>query len=124
MGVFYKEKTEFGKIVISEQTVAHGIVDEIQKNKNVYVANKMGKKSDKIIISKENDIVEVKVPVVVKFGTSIQNTTEEIFETVYNMLTGFSGIQVRKITVNVVGVVSKKLAKRNIEVSKTYDILQ
>ncbi len=123
MGVFYKENTEFGKILISEHTISQGIVEEIQKNKNVYVANKMGKKSDKIFITKEDNVVEVKVPVVVKFGTSIQNTTEEILTCVYDVITKFPNIQVKKITVTVVGVVSKKLAKRNIEVSKTYDIL-
>jgi uncharacterized alkaline shock family protein YloU len=33
-----------------------------------------------------------------------------------------TGLKVKKITVVVVGVVAKKLAKRNVEVSREYDI--
>ena len=122
MGIIYKEETEFGKIIINENTIFQMILPEIEEySKNIYIANSKGKKTNKFYIENKNG-VEVKINIVVKFGTSIQKVTEDIIDIVYNQLSLISGIKIRKISVVVVGVVAKKLAKRNVEVSREYDI--
>ena len=122
MGIIYKEETEFGKIIINENTIFQMILPEIEEySRNLYVSNSKGKRTNKFFIENK-DGVEVKINIVVKFGTSIQKVTEDIISIVYDQLSLITGLKVKKITVVVVGVVSKKLAKRNVEVSREYDI--
>lgn len=122
MGIIYKEETEFGKIIINENTIFQMILPEIEEySRNLYVSNSKGKRTNKFFIE-NRDGVEVKINIVVKFGTSIQKVTEDIISIVYDQLSLITGLKVKKITVVVVGVVAKKLAKRNVEVSREYDI--
>ncbi|MEE1037739.1 MAG: Asp23/Gls24 family envelope stress response protein [Eubacterium sp.] len=122
MGIIYKEETEFGKIIINENTIFQMILPEIEEySRNLYVSNSKGKRTNKFFIENK-DGVEVKINIVVKFGTSIQKVTEDIISIVYDQLSLITGLKVKKITVVVVGVVAKKLAKRNVEVSREYDI--
>lgn len=122
MGIIYKEETEFGKIIINENTIFQMILPEIEEySRNLYVSNSKGKRTNKFFIENK-DGVEVKINIVVKFGTSIQKVTDDIISIVYDQLSLITGLKVKKITVVVVGVVAKKLAKRNVEVSREYDI--
>ena len=98
MGNGFKEKTDFGNIVISEDTIAEIVLSEIRKYKNrIYITNSKGKRTSKVYksvggssaanidVDIENNLINIKAYLIFKFGLSIKNTTEELMEKInYN----------------------------------------
>lgn len=135
MGNGFKEKTDFGNIVIGEDTIAEIVLSEIRKYKNrIYITNSKGKRTSKVYksvggssaanidVDIENNLINIKVYLIFKFGLSIKNTTEELMENIRKQIEIATGKNPRTITIVITGVVSKKIARRNIEVSKVYEV--
>lgn len=58
----------------------------------------------------------IKVYIVIKFGTSIKQTTSKIIDSIYENAEKILGEKPEKIKVIVTGVASKNIARRHIEV--------
>ena len=58
------------------------------------------------------------VYIVVKFGCSISQVTNEIIDYIYDKMETIMGERPEKVTVVVTGSVSKNIARRHIEVSR------
>ncbi len=71
-----------------------------------------------IQLNKSQDGVEIKVYIVVRFGVSIKNTTEQIIDRIYDDMQKILQEKPKKVTVVVTGTLSKNIAKRHIEVSR------
>lgn len=62
--------------------------------------------------------LEIKIYVVLRFGTSIKNITGEIIDRIYEYTERILEQKPAKVTVVVTGILSKNIARRHIEVSK------
>lgn len=69
------------------------------------------------VINHESGYI-VKVYVVIKFGSSIKAVTSQIIDSIYENTELIIGEKPKYVTVNVTGVMSKNIAKRNIKVSR------
>ena len=65
--------------------------------------------------------LDIKLHIVLKFGMSIKKTTDEIAESIRKQIKTATGSNPARITLIITGVVSKKFARRNIEVEKIYE---
>ncbi len=65
----------------------------------------------------EDSSVDIRIFVVVKFGISIGHVTERLIEKVKKALKDLLSQEPKSIAVVVTGTISKKIAKRNIEIT-------
>lgn len=70
-----------------------------------------------IEVTDTEESIEVKVYVVLQFGTSIRKTTASIIKYIYEYTEKITGARPEKVTVIVTGILSKNIARRHIEVS-------
>ncbi len=135
MGNAFKETTNFGEIVISDDAISEIVLSEIRKYKNnIYITNSKGKRTSKVYksvggssatnidIISENNVIEIKMYLIFKFGMSIKKTTEELMENIRKQIELATGKNPKSITIVITGMASKKIARRNIEVKKVYDV--
>lgn len=135
MGNAFKETTDFGEIVISDDAISEIVLSEIRKYKNsIYITNSKGKRTSKVYksvggssatnidIISENNVIEIKMYLIFKFGMSIKKTTEELMENIRKQIELATGKNPKSITIVITGMASKKIARRNIEVKKVYDV--
>lgn len=66
--------------------------------------------------------MNIECSVIVKFGTSISSVCETIADYTAEMVQQKHGGKPYRIIIHVVGVKSKQIAKRNLEVTKTYEL--
>jgi len=66
--------------------------------------------------------MNIECSVIVKFGSSISSICETIADHTAAMVEKKYGGKPYKITIHITGVKSKQIAKRNLEVVKTYEI--
>ena len=66
--------------------------------------------------------VDVEFNLIVKFGTSISSICERIADHTADLIEKRHGNRPHQIKIRVVGVKSKQIAKRNLEVVKTYEL--
>lgn len=66
--------------------------------------------------------MNIECSIIVKFGTSISTICETIADHTAEMVKQRHGDMPYKITIHVTGVKSKQIAKRNLEVVKTYEL--
>lgn len=133
MSSVYKLKTEYGKITINADTVNNIVFRQLVDIEKIYILNsnkknvssfpKKGKiNTDGIIQTiKEDEGFIVDIKVAFKFGISINEKANEILDKVSVALEKSLGVKANKIIVNVVAVVAKKIAQRNIVIQKRYD---
>ena len=93
------------------------------KYKNMFpdIASKMNlydEEAGGIEVTETESGMEIKVYVVIRFGNSIKNVTENIIDSIYENMEKIMGIRPAKVTVVVTGTLSKNIAKRHIEVSR------
>lgn len=71
-----------------------------------------------IQFTSDEDGIEIKVYIVVRFGVSIKNITKKIIDSIYDDMQTILQEKPKKVTVVVTGTLSKNIAKRHIEVSR------
>lgn len=132
----YNEENEYGKISVSESVITDIIISEMAKyNGKIWITNNKGKSVSKLyrsvggspagniqIDTRRDGRLEIKLNIVLKFGMSIKKTTEEIMENIRKQIKIATGENPAKLTLVITGVLSKKLARRNIEIERKYDI--
>ena len=122
----YKRTTEIGSITLSKNVIGNIITDAISEmNGKLVLCNSKGKTGMLEIknmtfveISGENENPDIKIYVLVRFGTSISLITEMLIDAVKLRVRVVTGISPETVAVVVKGVFSKNIAKRNIEVKK------
>lgn len=134
MNGIYKEKTEYGNILIAD-TAIHKLVESVIENHKgkVFLTNSKGKRMNKVYRSVRGDQSSdvhvythhgkpvICVYLIIKFGLSIKDTTDKLTEELRQAYNNAMGEDPWKIKIVITGVMSKKLAKRNVEVETTYD---
>ncbi|MGI6722027.1 MAG: Asp23/Gls24 family envelope stress response protein [Anaerovoracaceae bacterium] len=128
------KKTEYGNIAITRNAVGQVLMRAVEKHRhNVMLSNRKGRVIGKItrlsgynqiddmeIFFDDDGAVSVKVYLVIRFGASITRTCVHIVDDIHSGLVSVMGREPKVVTVAVKGILSKNLAKRNIEVSRSY----
>lgn len=117
--------TNLGTITVSKNIIKNIILEVIDSfDGKVLLSNSKGKfpkfaqnDADQMEVELTEDGLEIRVFVVLRFGTSIKYTTNKIIGDMHSLIKERTGISIAKASVVVTGVLSKKLAPRNIEVT-------
>ncbi|WP_324824003.1 Asp23/Gls24 family envelope stress response protein [Sinanaerobacter sp. ZZT-01] len=129
--MLYKIQTENGTITLFKEAVAAIIIRVMETFAGkVLIANQKGKIYHFIarVSGKEDggtiEIVngkkgfDIRIYVLIRFGSSINKTTELIIEQIKNEVEKGTGVPVNSVSVVITGVFSKQIARRNIEIKK------
>ena len=127
------EKNKLGNISISQDIIRSIIVDKTIASlgkeylKNVFLTNSKGKKISRFNTSSGikfhfTEDVEIVVYMILKFGTSIKNTTDTIGRSIKNIIETSFDIPVSKIKFVITGIESKIIVRKEIEVIQIYAI--
>lgn len=124
-------ETDLGTIKVAKNVLGNIIYDVIDsfdgkvilsnskgKIPNNQLAKKLTQKEefDGLSIELIEDALTIKIHVVLRFGTSIRNTTAKMIEEIRRLITESTGMEVKDVTIFVTGMLSKHIAPRNIEV--------
>ena len=135
MSSIYKERNDYGTINVSDSVITDIIIDEIRKyNGRIDITNSRGKPMPKLyksvggssaanieIALNDDGRPDIRLHIVLKFGMSIKKTTDEIAENIRKQIKAAIGVNPAEITLIITGMISKKFARRNIEVVKKYE---
>lgn len=134
------EENKLGNISISQDIIRSIIVDKTIASlgkeylKNVFLTNSKGKKISRFNTSSgikfhfnkrkrcSTEDVEIVVYMILKFGTSIKNTTDTIGRSIKNIIETSFDIPVSKIKFVITGIESKIIVRKEIEVIQIYAI--
>ncbi len=127
--MLYKIQTELGDISIEKAVLRKIVTECISKfDGKVMLANRKGQLSsivtrmgvidenNYILISNNNNEIEIKIYIVINFGTSISMVTEQLLNDIKESIKIITNIDNLNITIVVVGMMAKQLVRRNIEV--------
>lgn len=123
----YQLKNEKGMIALHKNIIANIMTEAIAEfDEKVFLCTQKGKlplHEPKNFLMMDiiftNQQLEVKVYLLVRFGTSINLITNKILDKAYEDIESLLGICPSKITLVVSGIISKQtIVKRNIEVSR------
>ncbi len=122
----YQIKNEKGTISLNKNIIGNIVVQAISEFQDrIFLCNQKGKimpedprNSSMMDIVFEEEEFTVKFYILIRFGTSINAVTNKIIDTIYEDINSTLGMRPQKVTAVVLGIVSKQVAKRNIEVSK------
>lgn len=130
----YSIKTEQGEILVTKAAMSAIVKESADAFEGkVFLTNPKGKfvsSGSRFGYSNEQASVEVEcnetyprvtVYIAVKFGTSIAAVTNEMIEMIHDGFLDSLGFRPESVSIMVTGTISKNIAKRNIEVVKTYD---
>jgi len=129
--LLYRNENEHGSIIL-EKAVFAKIVTEIvaqfngkvlisnYKNKATTFAAKIGVTDDisnmDIVMGEKG--LDVKLYIVVKFGTSIGMVTNTLIKDIHDKIYEFTSVEPNSVAIVVTGMISKNIARRNIEVRR------
>ena len=133
------KETELGTISVSNVLFAQIIADSFQRadcRDRVWPATKRGRQigsdakfsvSDfagaiEVEPSFDGGSVDIEFSVIVKFGTSIRKLTDVISDYIADTIYEKQGKKPNQIKIRIVGVKSRQMARRNLEVIKRYGI--
>ncbi|QAT42805.1 Asp23/Gls24 family envelope stress response protein [Aminipila luticellarii] len=129
--MLYKEETENGSITIGKAVIAKIVAETVSqfhgkvlisnyKNKAVTFAAKIGVTEDinNMDITMGEKGLDIKLYIVVKFGTSIGLVTNRLINDIHDKVYEYTSIEPNSVAVVVTGMISKNIAKRNIEVRR------
>ena len=128
----FEVETKYGKISFSQNLINRIAVEAVEhcggraailNYKGKYMNVVPGIASKMNIYDEEAGGIEIiragaGIAVVVKFGCSISQVTNEIIDYIYDKMETIMGERPEKVTVVVTGSVSKNIARRHIEVSR------
>ncbi len=127
--MYYKFQSESGLIMLKDSVIKRIVMECVALFPDkVKLANHKGQvtglvagivgfdDASHIIVAKGTTGIDIKLYIVIKFGTSITMVTELIIESIREKILGILGVEVDSISIVVSGMQAKKLARRNIEV--------
>lgn len=129
--MLYKEETENGSIIIEKAVIAKIVTETVlqfngkvlisnYKNKATTFAAKIGVTDDinNMEITMGDKGLDIKLYIVVKFGTSIGMVTNTLINDIHDKVYEFTSIEPNSVAIVVTGMISKNIARRNIEVRR------
>lgn len=127
--MLYTDENNLGKILFDEKIIANIIRKTIDGfNGKVMLSGSKGrikkttekaKHSDDssfMNMKKTDDAYTIDVYVVLKFGTSIRKTSNDMINIIRDQVQNITGMKVQKVRVIITGMLSKNFTKRHIEV--------
>jgi len=127
--LLYKLETENGSISIDKAVIGKIITDTVDLfNGKVLISNHKGKVSSFVSKLGVNDDVnnieinmgknglDIRLYVVIRFGTSISMVTEHLIQSIKENIELITNLEANSIAVVVSGMFSKHFVRRNIEV--------
>lgn len=122
--------TDLGTISVSKSVIRSMILEIIDSfDGKVILSNPKGKipkfpyyigtpnDAEQIEIELTEVGLQIRVHVILKFGTSIKRTTRLIIDEIRSTVKERTGVSINKVTILVTGMMSKKIAPRHIEVN-------
>jgi len=127
--------TEYGNILITKNVIGKIVLDVVAEYRGkVLISNHKGKFTgivgrlsgvDEIsnmeILFDKDGVPDIKIYVIIRFGTSITKVTHSLIEKIQKKIYTLIERDPASISVVVAGTISKNIAKRNIEIMKRYD---
>ncbi|MGN1334753.1 MAG: Asp23/Gls24 family envelope stress response protein [Anaerovoracaceae bacterium] len=128
--------TQYGKIKINETIFAKWVLAAVSKTDGrVLCASEkgkilggidqkvsMGELSSNIIIKETKDSYILKFFVIMSFGASIKKNCTEILDSLESQMKKMFPDKKGQIAIKIVGVKSKKIAERSMEIVREYEI--
>ncbi len=127
--MLYRLETINGAISVDKAVIGRIIADAVGQFKGkVLISNHKGKvvsgfaaklgveDINYMEISLENDSLDIRFFILIRFGTSINKVTEQLIGTIKKNIEEITGLEVNSLAVVVTGMVSKHTARRNIEI--------
>ena len=128
------KKTSLGTITINPSVIAREVREAATPVKEkMFFATDKGKLvappmkissadlSSNMIVEETGDRINVTVHIIMSFGSSIKTVTETIFDGIENSMRALFPQKGGNIKIKIVGVKSKKIALRDIEVVREYE---
>lgn len=123
-------ETELGTIKVAKSVIGNIIMDVIDSFEGKVIlsnsrgkipnqlAQKIGTKEEfsEIVIDLTENGLEIKLYVVLRFGTSIKATTGKMIDDIKSLVKENTAMNVNEIMVTITGMMSKHIAPRHIEV--------
>jgi uncharacterized alkaline shock family protein YloU len=131
--LLYKIETSVGSVSVTKTVIGRIVIRTAQKfNDNLKISNQKGKviklakkigggdaAINNLDITMGSNGLDIRIFVVMNFGTSIGNITNEFIEEVYTKVQEITGIKPNSVAVIVAGMLAnKQVARRNIEVKR------
>lgn len=129
--MLYKEETENGSIIIGKAVIAKIVTETVAqfkgkvlisnyKNKATAFVAKIGVTDDinNMDITMGEKGLDIKLYIVVKFGTSIGMVTNTLINDIHDKVYQYTSIEPNSVAIVVTGMISKNIARRNIEVRR------
>lgn len=130
--MLFRFYTEYGEISITKAVITKIIIEAVDRfDGKVLISNPRGKvvtglfskigyfdESSNIEINMGSRGLDVRIFVVIKFGTSIAMVTNQLIEEIQNNIKAFTTAEPNSVAVVVAGTLSQQLARRYIEVKR------
>lgn len=133
MAETYTIKTELGNVVITKKVITRIIVDAVEQFEGkVFITNQNGKlfgafsrlggldETSNTEISFSDKGVDIRVFIVVRFGTSIGLVTTQLMDDVQSKVKRVMGVETNSLSVVLVGTISRTIAMKYLEGRKKY----
>lgn len=127
--MLHKFETDQGSIFIDRAVISKIIIEAMEQFRGkAWISNHKGKILSSTSKSNMGDDknyseisigekgMDVRIYIVIRFGTSINKVTEQLITTIKNNIEEFVGIEANSIAIVVTGMISKQMARRNIVV--------
>lgn len=129
-----RRTTNLGTIIINTSIISKEVIKASTKvNENIFFATEKGKLlgspkkvgsselSANILVDEKEGRFNLTLYIIMNFGSSIKKVTESILNDLEESFKQMFPSQPGKITIKIVGVKSKKIAARDIEVIREYE---
>ncbi len=130
--MLYRFNTEYGEISITKAVITKIIIEAVDRFAGkVLISNPRGKvvtglfskigyfdESSNIEINMGSRGLDVKIFIVLRFGTSIALVTNQLIDEIQNNIKAFTTIEPNSVAVVVAGTLSEQLTRRYIEVKR------
>lgn len=129
-----KKVTELGTITVNDSVIARTIINSASKaGQRLYLATEKGKiignsqrlgsgeLSGNYIFEEKNGRYELTFYAVISFGSSIKSVTETVLDDLQQRMQTMFPEYGASITLRIVGIKSRNVAERNIEVKREYE---
>lgn len=130
--MFYKVETEYGTISITKTVIAKIITEAVDRlSGKVYICNQKGKiinnlfsrlgyfdDASNIEINNGPSGLDIRLFIVVRFGTSITNVTNQLIDEIETNIKEFTSIELNSVSIVVAGTMARQIKKRHIEVTR------
>lgn len=124
-------ETDLGNIMVSKAAVGKIITEAVERfDGKVIISNNKGKvpgfvskiggmdDSNAMELSQTEQGLDIRVYVVLRFGTSIAQVTNKLVNEIHENIKKMTGIEPNSVALVVTGMISKKIAPRHIEVTR------